>query len=502
MKTKYLGHELRAGVTVAAHKICAALGLRPVNIVWSADTQTASMSQSSNLSLADVADDAVLPVAIFNRYVGYIIHELLHRKYTDFSAVGSAGTGYIAELHNAVEDIWIERKGIAAGLTGNIEGLLTELINGMVCEAIQEVSDWSNPAQYPFALAVTGREYANPVPIAVGLTQIFIDASTRIDACTNSYDTLAVAQWVMKQLGQLPKPKPSQPGNKPGDQSDKPGQQAGQATAPTNTTVAMPVEPTNAAPVGSEGVGGCYSAAYAQSRDRLHVRGKPFYDTTLVGGGALKYSVKRLFENTGRDEFQGNRKSGSINSAALASTGTGNVRVFKRRIEADGIDSAVVILLDVSGSMDETNKPLIPRAIKTAAALVETLSAAGVNVALVSFASTASVIKHFEGSARRAIQDLACLSTHGSTNDYESVRLCHEMLHRRSEARKVLFVITDGVGNVHETTAQVASGVRLGITTIGIGLDLDIKSIYPNSITVRDMDELASASFKQIKLAA
>ena len=88
------------------------------------------------------------------------------------------------------------------------------------------------------------------------------------------------------------------------------------------------------------------------------------------------------------------------------------------------------------------------------------------------------------------------------TNDYYAVRLCHEMLHKRSEARKVLFVVTDGDGDTQATTAQVAAGTRLGITTIGIGLQLSIKHVYPNSVTVRNIDDLATTSFKQIKLAA
>ena len=49
---------------------------------------------------------------------------------------------------------------------------------------------------------------------------------------------------------------------------------------------------------------------------------------------------------------------------------------------------------------------------------------------------------------------------------------------------------------------QAKSGERLGITTIGVGIHADLSRMYPNNIIIRDLDDLAGASFKQIKLAA
>ena len=235
MKSTFKGWEVREGVTFAAHKICSMLALRPVKVQWCDRIRTAAMSAHGDLLLNDIRDDATVSRAIFERYVGYVVHELLHRKYTDFSI--NHIDQYIGELHNAVEDIWIERKGIAAELTGNIRDLLTVLVNQMVAESLKSVSDWTDPAQYPYVLAIYGRRYANKVPLAAGLERIFDEASTRIDYCKNSKDTLAVAVWVYDQLA-LPK-QPKQPpvgpegkpcpkGNpgaepgKPGD-GDKPG---------------------------------------------------------------------------------------------------------------------------------------------------------------------------------------------------------------------------------------------------------------------------------------
>ena len=89
-----------------------------------------------------------------------------------------------------------------------------------------------------------------------------------------------------------------------------------------------------------------------------------------------------------------------------------------------------------------------------------------------------------------------------STNDYFAVRVAHEMLYARPEARKVLFVLTDGEGHKYETRKQVQSGERLGVTTIGVGIQLKVEDVYANNVFVKESKDLGTASFKGIKLAA
>lgn len=311
MKT-YRGYEFKRAVVIGIHKICSDLGLRPVEVRWDAGTQTACINKSGSVILANVKDDAVLTQGDLMRYVGMAVHELLHWMYTDFDAVHSAYAHgqYIAQLHNALEDAWIEGKGIKAGLTGNIEELLSALINGMVAEGLAyknrrgEAIDWSDPVQYPFVLAVYGRKHAKiKVPLALGLEPIFAEAVKRLNTCGNSWDTLEVAKWVFDQLNNVntkPEDEPIQPptnptppsddegedeGDQGGDQdggegddengsggdSDQPtgGDQGGDAPTPKpdpakpptkdgNTVKAREVEPTANPPEGA-GSGGSYS---------------------------------------------------------------------------------------------------------------------------------------------------------------------------------------------------------------------------------------------------
>jgi len=310
MKT-YRGYEFKRAVVIAIHKICSDLGLNAVEVQWDGGVQTACINKSGSVRLANVKDDAVLTQGDLMRYVGMAVHEILHWMYTDFDAVHSAYAHgqYIAQLHNALEDAWIEGKGIKAGLTGNIEELLSALINGMVAEGLAyknhkgEAIDWSDPVQYPFVLAVYGRKHAKiKVPLALGLEPIFAEAVKRLNTCGNSWDTLEVAKWVFDQLNNIdtnpqPEDEPIQPPTNPtnpsddegedegGDQdggkgddengsggdSDQPtgGDQGGDAPTPKpdpakpptkdgETVVAREVEPTANPPEGA-GSGGTYS---------------------------------------------------------------------------------------------------------------------------------------------------------------------------------------------------------------------------------------------------
>lgn len=222
MKNKYFGYEFRPAVTLFAHKICEALGLDPVEIEWSEYTQTAAIN-TTTMRLANVRDDAVLTLGDLQRYTGFVVHELLHRKYTNFAV--NHRDQYVRTLHNAIEDAWIEHKAIQANLTGNIAELLGALIDNMTTEGLAQVTDWSNPAQYPYVLAVYARPHATiKVPVAHGLAPIFDEATRRTHLCKSSRDTLAVAVWVYGQLSQLPTEQPKPPVNPVNPDGDEQGE--------------------------------------------------------------------------------------------------------------------------------------------------------------------------------------------------------------------------------------------------------------------------------------
>jgi len=554
------GYEFRQGIDAFVPKVCSALGLAPVTLRWT-EISTACINARGQMELSIVRDDAVISGAVFERYCGKVLHELLHRAFTDFSVVTTRpARQYVMQLHNGIEDGRIERECIRLNMTGNCRSLLTRLIDGFVAEAMAQVEDWSDPAQYPFILAVMCRPHAKQmIPVPLPLHSIFVEAVRRLDACRpglpGTKDTMDIAEWVFDQLQALPQQPPKQPPQQPpqgdggegqgedgqgedgqgqgqegegqGDGQEDPsdGQEGpqkeggkGQGTptpkaapeapkeafSPVNKkgemVKAVETEPSAEIPEGATGHG-TYDKGAKLSRPGAHV-GYPCHDMQVTVPAKMRYDLKRMFDKSGMEEFQPGRKTGALNVRALPSLARGNDRLFKRRMEVEGIDSAVVIVLDVSGSMEEAFSGYrIKSAVKACAALLESLNAAGVATCVLTFASTTSVLKPWAMPVKKALGEIKGVRCGSSTNDYFAVKYAHELLLARSEQRKVCFVITDG-GGAHYTALQVQSGQRLGLTTVGVGIGVDISDTYPQSVCIDDVTKLGEVAFSQIKLAA
>jgi Mg-chelatase subunit ChlD len=527
------GLEFRLGIEAFAHKICQSLGMTPVSVYWDAGVTTAGINLQGHLYLAGVLDEAVVSRAMVVKYAGYVVHELLHHKYTDFSA-GRHSNQYIRTLHNAVEDGWIENTAINSVLLANVGPLLSELIDGMTREAIATVTDWNDSRQYPFILAVHCRKHATlKCPINPELAPVFDEAARRCMLAQSSMDTLVIAEWVYEQIKNLSKQtqeeKSDDKKSKSSKKDDTQDAQDG-AASPSNDkpegSAEGHAEKTSSAPSGpvqspedvvaanvepelkDTGMWRSYSSNAVMKNERHHLS----YDTihglkNVPVPARLRYEVRRLFENSGFCEFTRNRKAGVVNVHALPSVAVGSERVFKRRLDIEGVDSAVVICLDVSGSMFEERgtkhelPPLIGPAVQTCRALLETLDGAGVKTAVLCFGTVLSVPKGFDKNAKRASEMLGKVSSGGGTNDYAALRHAHQMLALRRENRKIVFVITDGQGKPNAVKQQVSSGKAMGITTVGVGIQFDVSDIYGQAVLVQDISDLGNASFKQIKLA-
>jgi hypothetical protein len=534
------GFEARAGLESFGAMLCKMWGLPPITVTWG-PIASACIDAQGNITLADIADDATVTRAEVARYAGFLLHELLHRRYTDFNA--RDGRPYVDRLHNAVEDAWIESRCIREGLTGNARGLLHQLIRGMVDDAPATV-DWSAVPQYPFSLAVYLRQYGVTVPVPASLMPVYREALRRLPACTSSTDTLALAQWVFAQMQQPESSKPDdqqqgdQPGNEQGDgqgdgqgdqtgdqqgdgKSDQQGQQqgqdgasgdgegaddtpadAGKARKPQPNSHSMEVEPQGPATKGD--TGGTFTAQANEAGWPESQQARSL-DVTIPGG--LRYQVRRLFENTAQDWVEPGYRSGRLNPGALHRVPHGGEDVFTRRFERDGIDSAAVLLLDMSGSMWadlDNNVSKIDTAAACTWALAETLMQAGVDVAILGFDNDLYRLRDFGSTpALKTRATLERIRTGGSTNDYAAIRLAHQMLLRHHATRRVAFVLGDGVGDRANASRQVKQGENLGISTIGIGIGYDVRSVYgAGSVRVDRPADLGRVAFQKMKGAA
>ena len=218
---KYYGWEFKPALTAAIHKMASDLSIRRVNVQFKESIPTAAINRHGQIYITNIKDDAVMSQLELQKFTGFGLHELLHRKFTDFDQIDTSKSPYMIGLHNALEDAYIENRAVRMALTGNAQGLLGLLIDTMANQALVEVKDWSDPAQYPFALAVYARKHGQVrVPLAKGLRPIFDAACSRLESANSTQDTWKIAEWVYKQL-MTPTP-PEPPVNKRVDSPTKP----------------------------------------------------------------------------------------------------------------------------------------------------------------------------------------------------------------------------------------------------------------------------------------
>lgn len=218
---KYFGWEFKPALTAAIHKMASDLSIRRVNVQFKESIPTAAINRHGQIYITNIKDDAVMSQLELQKFTGFGLHELLHRKFTDFDQIDTSKSPYLIGLHNALEDAYIENRAVRMALTGNAQGLLGLLIDTMANQALVEVKDWSDPKQYPFALAVYARKHGQVrVPLAKGLRPIFDAACSRLESANSTQDTWKIAEWVYKQL-MTPTP-PEPPVNKRVDSPTKP----------------------------------------------------------------------------------------------------------------------------------------------------------------------------------------------------------------------------------------------------------------------------------------
>lgn len=161
--------------------------------------------------------------------------------------------------------------------------------------------------------------------------------------------------------------------------------------------------------------------------------------------------------------------------------------------------------MDCSGSMFGSDGSRMKSAASVMATMLDTLDRAGVATSVVTFGSRVSLLKPWGLNKAKTMPLIARLQSGADNSDSAALRYAHSLLHQRSEQRKVVFILADG-GVFREDEKrckkQAESGERLGITTIGIGIHADLSRMYKNNVIINSLDDLANASFKQIKLAA
>ena len=559
----YKGYEFKSGVNSFTQKVLAAFGKHSFDVIFRGTG--AATDCTSKIYLPALADDALVKRPVLERYCGYILHEVAHDVYTaSQNFPRHKNKRYVHQLWNALEDGWIEGQVIQSGVVANSQALFTTLVNGIYGEALDANIDWNDPRQWPFALAVWSRKYVTiRPPVAPEIAKIFDKATSR--ATTGSADNADIARWVYDQLRKyLNDNSQNQPDNQPddkpqgepddsddesqsdsgdsqdggddsqgesggdsqgesgddsqGDSQGEPdgepqGKQQGGGKGLDSVTDPTAVEPTADARIESvserehreaedESSWSERSADNVTQTEQVRTAtdsGSAAY-TPIQTPARLRYELNRLFDGSAFEQHNHGQRAGQVNVGALYRHSFDDA-VFSRRQEEEGIDTALSILIDASGS---TRGGILESELAAAHAIIDALRGADVKISVDAFASSTIRICDFgEGLAK--FKSRHCRGVNGcgsSTNDGDAVRYAHRRLYARPEKRKVLLVLTDGQGKSDVVRESCAAAARFGVTTIGIGIGIDVSRVYPQSIYVSDISQLAAVSLKQIELAA
>jgi cobalamin biosynthesis protein CobT len=219
--------------------------------------------------------------------------------------------------------------------------------------------------------------------------------------------------------------------------------------------------------------------------------------------------------------------------------------IYKKRSEGEGINAAVSILIDMSGSMSGDKAKLAQAAT---IALAEALEGTGVPYEIIGFQcrsfrsetdrrmkadKVAYALEHpgrdfmwdreeacvhhgfkpFGMNLKRCKPYLGMLSSKagGNNGDADALLFAAARLAKRSEDKKILLALSDGYPAWHGaydrngkdcdywTRAAAERVQEMGIQMVGVGiLDDSVKRYYPRHVVLRDVSELGKTVLDQV----
>ncbi len=179
--------------------------------------------------------------------------------------------------------------------------------------------------------------------------------------------------------------------------------------------------------------------------------GKKRLDQAKADSSALRTSLTGLVQSKQMALRRTTNRGRRIDTKRLSRLVVGNQKVFLGSAEKRGTNTAVHVLLDLSGSMGATGGDL---AIRAALGLIHALqSIEGVNPALTVFPGTAcgqsdyaccTVVGHGKRLSSIDPREIASLDAFGSTPMLEALMVARMALARCKESAKAVIVITDG----------------------------------------------------------
>lgn len=230
--------------------------------------------------------------------------------------------------------------------------------------------------------------------------------------------------------------------------------------------------------------------------------------------------IKQVLQIALRNRWQYGLKKGKLNNNSLhrvtiQDAGSYGERVFKDKVERNGIDVAMYVLLDMSGSMHGSSK--IEHASAAVALLSDMANAINIPTCIEGFSdvdrTTIMPIRDFGERivpAERILKDIGGYESQMLDNaDGEALLWAYNKLLPRKEKRKVMLVLSDGQpygghgrGDIAAYTKQVAQAIekdhRVEIYSIGI-MDSTVEEFYKNYAIINSADKLEETLLNLVK---
>ncbi|MBA8881768.1 cobaltochelatase CobT-related protein [Phyllobacterium myrsinacearum] len=256
--------------------------------------------------------------------------------------------------------------------------------------------------------------------------------------------------------------------------------------------------------------------------------------------GRMQKDIERMMASQSHVMRIPGHRSGRLHAPGLHRLTTGDDRVFYRKLEHHSKDTAVTLLIDISGSMVSNNK--IATAMVAAYALSTTLERVSIAHEMLGFttagygalprtlqeaiadearssgirwARTCPIImpiyKGFDERVTSEVKKRVAYQAYarpGMFNnvDGECVEYAALRLIKRQEKRKVMLVLSDGqpAGANHSDERHLMDTVKkvekMGIDLVGIGImDASVSKYYPNNVVLRDVAALPGEVMKRLK---
>lgn len=199
---------------------------------------------------------------------------------------------------------------------------------------------------------------------------------------------------------------------------------------------------------------------------------------------------------------------GALDTRKLHTLAAGNTKIFLRKGEKMGVNTAIHILLDTSGSMN--GNPIV-LASKACFAVVSALnSIKGINVGVTAFPGSRtqdlpSQQGHWQTVAPillhgQKLHNQFSIGTGGSTPMDTALWWVLQQLHPMTEPRKMVLLITDGEPDEQEPTLTAIRVIKgFGLEVYGIVIKtMSIQTLLPGrgSKVINDISELAPFMFE------